>query len=267
LRYVHDKQSARIQSGIRGEFRDICAGSRNGWAGLAFPHVLSLTQTRRRMMMRFLLASIAITGLIAGAQIAAAQDRQGPGGERTAPHESGKAQQAPHAQPNQPAQHGQAAPNERRPQTTGQAPSNVPGGAAEREHNERNQGGAERERNERNQGAAERERNERNQGAAQGPRNAPATTGQGVRGSAALSTEQRTQIRTAIVREHVQPVANPGFAIAVGTVVPRTIELYALPAEIIIIEPAWRGFRFFLVGDEIVVVEPDTLRIVAVLPA
>jgi len=253
------------------------------------------------MMRRFLLATVAITGLIAGAQIAAAQERQGPGAERAAPHESGRAQQAPHAQPNQPAQRSQAIPNERRPETSGQAPSNAPGGAAEHERNDRNQGAAERERNERNHGAAERERNERNQGAAerernernqgaaerernerdqgaaqgernqgavqQGQRNAPATTGQGARGSAALSTEQRTQIRTTIMREHIQPVVNPGFSIAVGTVIPRTIDLHPLPAEIFTIEPEWRGYRFFLVGDAIVVVEPDTLRIVAVLPA
>jgi hypothetical protein len=33
------------------------------------------------------------------------------------------------------------------------------------------------------------------------------------------------------------------------------------------IEPEWRGFEYFLVGDEIVVVDPATLEIVAVLPA
>jgi hypothetical protein len=31
------------------------------------------------------------------------------------------------------------------------------------------------------------------------------------------------------------------------------------------IHPDWRGYMFFVVGDDIVVVEPDSLRIVAVL--
>jgi hypothetical protein len=34
---------------------------------------------------------------------------------------------------------------------------------------------------------------------------------------------------------------------------------------IIEIEPAWRGYQYFLVGEEIVVVDPNTLEIVAVI--
>jgi hypothetical protein len=40
-----------------------------------------------------------------------------------------------------------------------------------------------------------------------------------------------------------------------------------VPRTIIEIEPAWRGFDYFLVGDDIVVVNPRTLEIVAVIPA
>ena len=29
----------------------------------------------------------------------------------------------------------------------------------------------------------------------------------------------------------------------------------------------WRGYKYFIVNDEIVIVEPSTLRIVAVIPA
>jgi hypothetical protein len=57
------------------------------------------------------------------------------------------------------------------------------------------------------------------------------------------------------------------FPVRVGTVVPRDIRLLPLPATIFEIEPAWRGFEYFLVGDEIVVVNPYDLHIVAVLPA
>jgi hypothetical protein len=62
-------------------------------------------------------------------------------------------------------------------------------------------------------------------------------------------------------------VDNVTFDIRVGVVVPRTVRVAPLPVEIVEIQPAWRGFEYFLVGEEIVVVDPATLRIVAVLPA
>lgn len=93
------------------------------------------------------------------------------------------------------------------------------------------------------------------------------TTGQA--GAAAkLSTEQRTQITTVIRNEHVTPVTNVDFQISLGTRVPRErISLRPLPAQVITIYPQWRGYEFFLVRDQIIVVDPRTLEIVAVLPA
>jgi hypothetical protein len=35
----------------------------------------------------------------------------------------------------------------------------------------------------------------------------------------------------------------------------------------VIIRPAWRGFLYFVVEDEIIVVEPGSLKIVAVISA
>lgn len=92
------------------------------------------------------------------------------------------------------------------------------------------------------------------------------TTGQAGAG-AKLSTEQRTTIRTSITKQNIKPVTNVNFSISVGTRVPRTVTFHPLPAEVITIYPAWRGYEFFLVGGEIVVVNPRTLEIVAVLEA
>jgi len=92
------------------------------------------------------------------------------------------------------------------------------------------------------------------------------TTGQ-AGGAGRLSTEQRTRVTTVIREQHIAPVANVNFAIAVGTRVPREVGFHPLPAEIVTIYPEWRGFEFFLVRGEIVVVDPRTLEIVAVLPA
>jgi hypothetical protein len=97
--------------------------------------------------------------------------------------------------------------------------------------------------------------------------NANVTTGQAGAG-AKLSSEQRTKITTVIRNEHVAPVTNIDFSVSVGTKVPRErVSLRALPSEVVTIYPEWRGYEFFLVREEIIVVDPRTLEIVAVLPA
>lgn len=95
---------------------------------------------------------------------------------------------------------------------------------------------------------------------------AGATTGQAGAG-AKLTTEQRTQVTTIIHKQNVKPVTNVNFSISVGTKVPRTVTFHPVPTEIITIYPAWRGYEFFLVREEIVIINPRTLEIVAVLPA
>ena len=92
------------------------------------------------------------------------------------------------------------------------------------------------------------------------------TTGQAGAG-AKLSTEQRTKITTVIRDQHIAPVNNVNFSISVGTRVPRDVSFHPLPAEVVTVYPEWRGYEFFLVRDRIIVVDPSTLEIVAVLEA
>ena len=96
----------------------------------------------------------------------------------------------------------------------------------------------------------------------------PSTSGQGAAGAPAnLSTEQRTKIRTVIKQQNVQPATNVNFTVSVGAPVPRTVHFYPVFAELVQIYPSWRGYEYFLVGDQIIVVNPRTLEIVAVLDA
>lgn len=92
------------------------------------------------------------------------------------------------------------------------------------------------------------------------------TTGQ-AGASAKLSTEQRTRITTVIRDQHVQPTTNVNFSISVGTRVPRTVSFHPLPVEVVTVYPEWRGYEFILVNNQIVVINPRTLEIVAVLEA
>ena len=87
-------------------------------------------------------------------------------------------------------------------------------------------------------------------------------------GSASLTSEQRTKIRQTIVRQGNAPrVANVNFSVSVGTTVPRSVRLVAVPAPIVEIQPDWRGYEYFMVGDQVVIVDPDTMQIVAIISA
>ncbi|MVT53799.1 DUF1236 domain-containing protein [Bradyrhizobium yuanmingense] len=84
--------------------------------------------------------------------------------------------------------------------------------------------------------------------------------------AAKLSTEQRTQITSVIREQRVAPVTNVNFSISVGTRIPREgITLHALPSRVVSIYPEWRAYKYVLVREEIVIIDPDTYEIVAVL--
>jgi hypothetical protein len=94
-----------------------------------------------------------------------------------------------------------------------------------------------------------------------------ATTGQGAAaGSTKLSTEQRTKITTIIRQQKVEP-AHLNVSVRVGTRVPESVRFYPLPAEVFVVYPEWRGYSYILVGDQILVINPRTHEIVAILEA
>lgn len=94
-----------------------------------------------------------------------------------------------------------------------------------------------------------------------------ATTGQGAAaGSATLSTEQRTKITT-IIRQHKVEPAHLNVSVRVGTRVPENVHFYPLPAEVFVVYPEWRGYDYIMVGNEILVIDPRTHEIVAIIEA
>ena len=87
-----------------------------------------------------------------------------------------------------------------------------------------------------------------------------------VRVSANLNESQRTRVTESIARLNVAPLNNVNFSLSVGTVVPRDVRFQPLPPDIVEVMPQYRGYNFFVVRDEIVIVEPATYKIVDVLP-
>jgi hypothetical protein len=93
------------------------------------------------------------------------------------------------------------------------------------------------------------------------------TTAQGsVATGAKLSTEQRTRIKTVFSRHRVAP-AHLNISIRVGVRVPETVHFYPVPVEVVEIYPEWRGYDYILVGDQILIIDPRSHLIVAILEA
>jgi hypothetical protein len=100
------------------------------------------------------------------------------------------------------------------------------------------------------------------------------TTGQGAAGSTqaagavSLTTEQKTKIRTTVIQSSSAPKVSRSsinFNISVGTVVPRTVKWVSVPMTLVEIYPAWRGHSYFIVDDEIIIVDARTGKIIAVV--
>jgi len=122
------------------------------------------------------------------------------------------------------------------------------------------QGAAERHEGGTKQGVSE---TNTKQGASETKQGGPAASGGMASKNVSLTTEQKTTIRQTVLTSSAPRVSNVNFDVKVGIVVPRTVRIAPLPATLISIEPTWRGYMYFVYQDEIIVVEPNTLRIVA----
>jgi uncharacterized protein DUF1236 len=81
-----------------------------------------------------------------------------------------------------------------------------------------------------------------------------------------LTEEKRSNINQTILRDrNVNRINTVNFSINVGTRVPRSVRLVALPASVIEIVPEYRSYRYFVVDDQICIVEPSTYEIVEVI--
>jgi hypothetical protein len=242
------------------------------------------SKTKNKLLIATALASLLAGVGLAGAQSGNEERAKTPGAKSPTEH---AAPAAPHAQSQtEPkgsignhAQQGNA-PNNRmgqsEPKSGGKADrldtqkSGAPNSSAQTEKNksDRNPSAVENEhgRNDRSGAAESRGKTQDNRGTAENKdAKRPA--------AASLSTEQRTKIRETVIRESNAPRLarnDLNINLSVGERIPRDrihIRPLPLPSTIVEIEPQWRGYDYFLVGDEVVVVDPDTLEIVAVIPA
>ena len=76
-----------------------------------------------------------------------------------------------------------------------------------------------------------------------------------------LSPVQRRTIYRTIVRERVIP-AEPTVAYRVGTRVPRSARLYSVPDTVAVEVPAIKRYKYMMVNDRVVLVDPATGEVV-----
>jgi hypothetical protein len=85
-------------------------------------------------------------------------------------------------------------------------------------------------------------------------------------GRVQLSEQQRTSVGQTVLKEQrVNRVTKPNFSINVGTRVPRSVRLVAMPVSVVSIVPAYRSYRYFVVDEQICIVDPATYEIVEII--
>ena len=85
-------------------------------------------------------------------------------------------------------------------------------------------------------------------------------------GNVTLNTEQRTKVRSVFAKRKGPRVANVSFPIQVGTIVPKTVTLVAVPQAVVVIVPQYRRYRYFVANNQVCVVDPTTLAIIDIIP-
>jgi hypothetical protein len=98
-----------------------------------------------------------------------------------------------------------------------------------------------------------------------------------------VSEDQHSQIKTAVARGTSPRVDRRllNFSVSIGSRVPQSVRVVTLPDEIVRIVPQYRGFNYFIISyrtkdpggadyffvkDELVIIDPQTLEIVAIIP-
>ena len=76
-----------------------------------------------------------------------------------------------------------------------------------------------------------------------------------------LTPVQRHRIYRTIVRERVVP-AEPMIEFRVGARVPDNVRLYSVPQEVAVEVPEIRSYRYMVVNNRVVLVDPVTSQVV-----
>jgi hypothetical protein len=80
-----------------------------------------------------------------------------------------------------------------------------------------------------------------------------------------LTPAQRTAILSAVLQESAKVKPPPGFEVSIGGQVPPSIELYMLPNNAMVQSPELRSLKYTMVQNQVLLVDPTTMRVVDIL--
>jgi hypothetical protein len=80
-----------------------------------------------------------------------------------------------------------------------------------------------------------------------------------------LTDTQRSSIAAAVRRENKAAEPSISFVPSVGAPVPPAIELYMLPDSVLAEVPASRSVKYTMMKNQLVLVDPTTMRVVDII--
>jgi hypothetical protein len=80
-----------------------------------------------------------------------------------------------------------------------------------------------------------------------------------------LSAAQKTAIYNAVSRDKSKSAAPTNFRASIGGEVPASIELYALPPEAVANAQAASSYRYTMLNNQVVLVDPLTRQVVDII--
>jgi hypothetical protein len=64
----------------------------------------------------------------------------------------------------------------------------------------------------------------------------------------------------------VEPARNLNVSVNVGVALPRSVHLYPVPEDIVLIVPDYRGYDYIMLDDNrVAIVDPDTFEVVDII--
>jgi hypothetical protein len=78
-----------------------------------------------------------------------------------------------------------------------------------------------------------------------------------------LSPEQRTTVYRTITKERVAKAPPTDLRVSVGAEIPETVELYEVPSAVEV--PTVRRYRYTVVNDQVVLVDPSSRKVVQII--
>ncbi|MDQ0469841.1 DUF1236 domain-containing protein [Labrys wisconsinensis] len=86
-----------------------------------------------------------------------------------------------------------------------------------------------------------------------------------VTGSLNVSRDKANRVRDTLFRTGERSNVDVDVNVAIGTALPTRVRPLPLPPDIVEIAPEYRGYDYVIVQDEVVIVEPQTRRVVEVI--